>query len=107
MSRLRWSSKHSGAVKGYLIRRGNGRSAFDVSRLRHPATAARVADPCSDEAFVRYRPWFYAAAFYNFVWGTATVLFPKLYFDIVGIEHPNYLPIWQVAGMFVLVYAPA
>ena len=54
-----------------------------------------------------YRPWFYAAAAYNFAWGAINILLPSLYFDLVGIEPPNYAGIWQVVGMFVLVYAPA
>ena len=62
---------------------------------------------CSDESLARYRPWFYAAACYNVVWGAANILFPKAYFDLVGIDSPNYDAIWQVVGMFVLVYAPA
>ena len=55
----------------------------------------------------RYRGWFYAAAVYNFGWGTLVILFPRLLFDLLRIEPPNYLPLWQVVGMFVLVYAPA
>ena len=66
-----------------------------------------MPEPCSDERFKRYRPWFYAAAVYNFVWGSAIVLWPTLYFDVIGIDPPNYLPVWQVVGMFILVYAPA
>jgi len=60
-------------------------------------------EPCSDEQLSQYRPWLYAAAVYNL----AYVLFPSLYFEAVGIEPPNYSGIWQVVGMFVLVYAPA
>ena len=55
----------------------------------------------------RYRPWFYAAALYNFVWGVVNVFFPSLFFNLIGMPPPNYLPLWQVVGMFVLVYAPA
>ena len=57
-------------------------------------------------ALVRYRPWFYAAAVYNVVWGSVGVLFPGLFFRLIGIPAPNYLPLWQVVGMFVLVFAP-
>jgi small multidrug resistance pump len=64
-------------------------------------------DLCSDDAFARYRPWFYAAAIYNLVWGSVNILFPSLLLDLLGIENLNYTPIWQVVGMFVLVYAPA
>lgn len=65
------------------------------------------AGPCRDEAFAAYRPWFYAAAAYNFAWGAVNIAAPGLFFDVIGAEEPNYLPIWQVVGMFVLVYAPA
>jgi hypothetical protein len=54
----------------------------------------------------RYRPWFYAAALYNLVWGGINVFFPHLFFQAVGMAPPDTLPIWQVVGMFVLVYAP-
>ncbi|SRR5256712_12065588 len=64
-------------------------------------------EPCSDEQLSQYRPWLYAAAVYNLAWGSINVLFPSLYFEAVGIEPPNYSGIWQVVGMFVLVYAPA
>ena len=55
----------------------------------------------------RYSVWFYAAALYNLLWGSFNILFPHLYFDWVGIPRPNYLALWQVVGMFVLVYVPA
>jgi small multidrug resistance pump len=54
----------------------------------------------------RYRPWFYAAALYNLLWGAGMSLFPAGYFQIVGMPAPNYPALWQVVGMFVLVYAP-
>jgi hypothetical protein len=57
--------------------------------------------------FSRYRPWFYAAAIYNFAWGTINILFPRFFFDLIGAPQPNYPALWQVVGMFVLVYAPA
>ena len=66
-----------------------------------------TAEPCGDEAFAAYRPWFYAAAAYNLIWGAVNVIAPSLFFDIIDAGEPNYLPIWQVVGMFVLVYAPA
>jgi small multidrug resistance pump len=64
-------------------------------------------DPCADESFAKYRPWFYAAAIYNFVWGAANILFPRFFFGLIGMPEPNYLALWQVVGMFVLAYAPA
>jgi hypothetical protein len=60
-----------------------------------------------DAALARYRPWFYAAALYNLVWGAVNILFPELFFKLVGMAPPSYPPLWQVVGMFVLVYAPA
>jgi len=58
-------------------------------------------------AFLSYRRWFYAAALYNLIWGSLNVLFPTLLFDLLDLPHPNYVALWQVVGMFVLVYAPA
>jgi hypothetical protein len=55
----------------------------------------------------KYRYWFYAAAIYNLLWGTINVLFPNVLFDLIGMQAPEYPPLWQVVGMFVLVYAPA
>ncbi len=55
----------------------------------------------------RYRPWFYAAAAYNLLWGSANILYPELFFQLVGMPPPTYPALWRVVGMFVLVYAPA
>jgi small multidrug resistance pump len=54
----------------------------------------------------RFRGWFYAAAVYNMVWGGVTLIFPGLYFSVFSMELPNYPVLWQVVGMFVLVFAP-
>ncbi len=54
----------------------------------------------------RYRPWFYAAALYNLLWGSMVVLFPALLFRTLSMTPPGDLLAWQLAGMFVLVYAP-
>lgn len=62
---------------------------------------------CTDEALAKYRPWLYAAAAYNLVWGAVNVIAPNALFDLLDLDHPNYTPLWQVVGMFVLVYAPA
>lgn len=55
----------------------------------------------------RYRPWFYAAAVYNLVWGCLVIVWPNLLFDAYGLSRPTDTALWQVVGMFVLVYAPA
>ena len=66
------------------------------------------ADPASGrDPLARYRPWCYAAAIYNLVWGVVAILFPAWLFRAIGIPEPNYPALWQVVGMFVLVYAPA
>jgi small multidrug resistance pump len=53
----------------------------------------------------KYRLWFYAAAIYNFLWGTWVVLFPLSFFRALGMVEPNYPGIWQSVGMIVQVYA--
>ena len=45
------------------------------------------------------------AAGYNLVWGTWVVLlFPRAYFDLIGMEAPPYPQLWQCIGMIVGVY---
>ena len=73
-----------------------------MSSVSSASAVARGGD-----ALLRYRPWFYAAAAYNLIWGLINGLFPTLFFTLIGMPLPNYLPLWQVVGMFVLVYAPA
>ncbi len=59
-------------------------------------------------ALARYRPWFYAAAIYNLLWGALNIFFPNWIFQLIGMSLGSYPPaLWQVVGMFVLVYAPA
>ena len=55
----------------------------------------------------RYRPWFYAAAVYNLIWGGIAILEPSLFFQLLRMPAPGELAIWQALGMLVLVYAPA
>lgn len=52
-----------------------------------------------------YRPWFYAAAVYNLIWGIVVVAAPGFAFDLLGMAQPNYPAIWQSVGMMVMVYA--
>jgi hypothetical protein len=51
------------------------------------------------------RTWFYAAAFYNALAGLAILLFPSAILARIGIDHLNFLPLFQVIGMMVGVYA--
>jgi ligand-binding SRPBCC domain-containing protein len=48
--------------------------------------------------------WLVAAGVYNLLWGTLTIAFPHLLFDLSGIERINYPEIWQCVGMIVGVY---
>ena len=56
--------------------------------------------------YEKYSRWFYAHSFYNLIWGLIVVLFPSTYFNLIGIPIPEYIALWQVVGMFVLVYSP-
>jgi hypothetical protein len=51
-----------------------------------------------------YRPWFYASAIYNAVWGSAVVLFPGTLLEIANTG-AQAVPLVQVIGMMVGVYA--
>ena len=73
--------------------------------MRLIAMATQRADETA--GLKAFAPWFYAAAAYNLAWGASVIVFPSLLFDLLGLDAPSYLPIWQVVGMFVLVYAPA
>lgn len=55
----------------------------------------------------RYRPWLRAAAVYNLAWGTLNVLAPGAIFSALRMRPPSYPPLWQVVGMFVLLYGLA
>jgi hypothetical protein len=57
------------------------------------------------DAFRGYRAWFYAAAAYNLLWGTAVVLFPRTLLRLAGSSDPAAVPLAQVIGMMVAVYA--
>ena len=48
--------------------------------------------------------WLLAAGIYNLVWGTLTIVWPNLLFDLTGAERLNYPEIWQCVGMIVGVY---
>ena len=54
-----------------------------------------------------FKRWFWAAAIYNFVWGLSTLVWPQAFFSMTRMDQPNYPFLWQVVGMFVLVFAPA
>lgn len=44
------------------------------------------------------------AGIYNITWGTLVILFPLKFFELFGMEAPNYPELWQCVGMIVGVY---
>ena len=46
----------------------------------------------AEEALARFRPWLYAAAIYNLLWGSLTILFPEALFRLLQLPLPSYLP---------------
>ena len=58
-----------------------------------------------NDEFRVYRLWFYAAAIYNAVWGITVVMFPGRLLQLAGMRAPDALPLVQVVGMMVGVYA--
>ena len=48
-----------------------------------------------------------AAGVYNLIWGTLTIVWPHLLFDLTGAQRINYPEIWQCVGMIVGVYGIA
>jgi hypothetical protein len=76
-------------------------------KVRREALAVPRPDTGAVLSLDRYRPWFYAAAGYNFAWGATAILWPTLLFRLLGMPSPDPLAIWQALGMMVLVYAPA
>ena len=52
-----------------------------------------------------YRPWFYAAAVYNLIWGAVVVLYPSALLRLAGVMDPDAVPLAQVIGMMVGVYS--
>ena len=57
------------------------------------------------DEFRQYRRWFYSAAIYNVAWGSAAVLFPGALLGIANVNSTGALPLVQVIGMMVAVYA--
>ena len=57
------------------------------------------------DEFRHYRRWFYAAAFYNAVWGSAVALFPGAFIRMSGMQTTGAVPLVQVMAMMVGVYA--
>lgn len=44
------------------------------------------------------------AGLYNIIWGAWTIIFPQQAFELLGMELPRYLELWQCVGMIVAVY---
>lgn len=58
-----------------------------------------------DDRFRAYRPWFYAAAAYNLLWGAVVVVYPDVLLRAAAVTAPTAVPLAQVIGMMVGVYA--
>ncbi|MCB0175680.1 MAG: hypothetical protein KDI02_24080 [Anaerolineae bacterium] len=56
-----------------------------------------------DTALKKYSPWFYAAALYNFIWGSVTILFPTLFFELIDVPQPIHLSSLVAGGWDVCV----
>ena len=57
------------------------------------------------DPFRTYRPWFYAAAAYNLLWGLAVLIYPAWLLHFAGVTDSKAVPLAQVIGMMVGVYA--
>lgn len=57
------------------------------------------------ESLDKFRPWFYAAAAYNALWGALVVLWPEAIYQWVGLGPPTDIALFQCVGMIVGVYA--
>jgi hypothetical protein len=44
------------------------------------------------------------AAIYNILWGAWVVLFPDMFWDLIGMERLNQPMVWQGMGMVIGVY---
>ena len=52
-----------------------------------------------------YRAIFLLAAAYNTAFGLWAALWPRAFFDLFGLQPPEYPAVWQCLGMMVGVYA--
>lgn len=63
--------------------------------------------PMNKKNYTKSTFYFYTlllAGLYNILWGTWTVLFPQHAFELLGMELPRYIELWQCVGMIVAVY---
>jgi small multidrug resistance pump len=66
----------------------------------NPRAAKRFANAAPDWMTLML----FAAAAYNMLWGAWVGLFPKASFDLLNMEAPKYLPLWQSVGLMVGCY---
>ncbi len=78
-------------------------SKSSLKKVEKKSSKKKIRKP----TFRAFRPWFLAAALYNFFWGILVVVQPYFLFDVYDIPRPGDVSLWQVVGMFLLVYAPA
>ena len=53
----------------------------------------------------KFRPWFYAAAAYNLIWGLGVIVFAQQAISTWSLEEFVSVPFLQVLGMMVGVFA--
>ncbi len=64
--------------------------------------------PGPDErSLAKYRPWLIAAAAYNVAWGSLAVVVPTALWNLIRSPRPSHLGLWQVTGLFVLLFGLA
>ena len=59
-------------------------------------------------SFARHTTWFKSiliiAGIYHILWGISVIFFPCFWFDLCALSHPNYLQIWQVVGLYEMIF---
>jgi len=58
--------------------------------------------------FSKNTTWFkavlYVAGIYHIFWGVSVVFFPCFWFDLGSLSHPNYTQLWQILGLYEIVF---
>ncbi|MCO5233429.1 MAG: hypothetical protein LC105_06570 [Chitinophagales bacterium] len=42
----------------------------------------------------------FIAGLYSIIWGVSVVVIPGFWFDLAGLDHPNYMQLWQLLGVY-------
>lgn len=58
--------------------------------------------------FSKNTTWFkavlYIAGVYHVLWGASVVFYPCFWFDLGSLSHPNYVQLWQIVGLYEIVF---